>query len=108
MNGRTTNFTDKALNPMPMGTNTLVNTRMDYFTDKVPIAIPLGENTSVNTRMTNDTDKAPLPLPMERFRQDIWDNDEFLYAQKVSPIVTVQQVPKAREDKKSAQTSSPV
>ena len=53
--------------PLPVGTNTLVNSRMAKGTDKAPLPLPVGPNTLVNGRMTKGTDKAPKPMPMEQF-----------------------------------------
>ena len=57
-------ITDKAPIPLPMGTNTLVSSKIINDTDKAPMPMPVEANTSVSTRMTKQTDKAHIPLPM--------------------------------------------
>jgi hypothetical protein len=53
--------------PLPMGTNTSVNTRMAKHTGRASLPLPMGTNTSVDGRMAKDTGMAFLPLPMVEF-----------------------------------------
>ena len=60
---------DTVLIPMPMGTNTLVNSGITKGMDKAPKFLVLKVNgqgtiTLVNSRMTNGMDKVPIPLLM--------------------------------------------
>ena len=97
--------TDKAPLPLPMGSNTLVNSRMEKRTDKA-LTIFLADNQFKGDKYVGQWKNGKAHGQGIRYRSDgsvfqegIFENDKFLYAKKPSPAVTAKKSPheKAKE-----------
>ena len=76
--------------PLPMGTNTSVNIRMDYHTDRAPRPLALkvngrGTYTSVNIRMAKHTGRAPIAFADGRVWIGLWSDNNFVSGKRYAP-----------------------